>query len=275
MKRSLAPLLLVLALPASARACGPVVTPVLMFSVLSLPLVAIAGFSLLVTIGVHDRALQRRWSAYASLLVGLTAVAELAFGAVDFATLATSRALYDLWSDFGVLLAIGLALYAPSQASRLERAVRGRHVHRLAANPLWVLVAVGGLASAMLSPGPWSWVVFAPALLIGIVTLDGLAGVPEQAPVLAFAGAAAAYVPRVPVAPPSMRPSAAPPEQMRLGQVQAGVASCPVCRSEVREAARVCVRCATPHHAECFEFNGRCAIFGCASVRAEPIAKGD
>jgi hypothetical protein len=36
-------------------------------------------------------------------------------------------------------------------------------------------------------------------------------------------------------------------------------------------AARICPRCEAPHHADCWDYNGGCAIFGCGSV---PVAAG-
>ncbi len=49
--------------------------------------------------------------------------------------------------------------------------------------------------------------------------------------------------------------------------VAEGAADCPVCGSSISGAVRVCGRCDTPHHAECWEYVGDCAIFGC---RARP-----
>lgn len=40
---------------------------------------------------------------------------------------------------------------------------------------------------------------------------------------------------------------------------------CPVCATSMDAGAlRTCPRCETPHHADCYEFAGGCAIFGCA-----------
>jgi hypothetical protein len=39
--------------------------------------------------------------------------------------------------------------------------------------------------------------------------------------------------------------------------------SCPVCSAPLGAPIRRCERCQAPHHAECFEYLGRCAIFGC------------
>jgi TM2 domain-containing membrane protein YozV len=49
-------------------------------------------------------------------------------------------------------------------------------------------------------------------------------------------------------------------------------AICPYCRTPVdQNEAILCPGCATPHHADCFEENGGCTIFGCsAAPPAEP-----
>jgi TM2 domain-containing membrane protein YozV len=49
---------------------------------------------------------------------------------------------------------------------------------------------------------------------------------------------------------------------------------CPYCRAPLDEPAAsltVCPVCGTPHHADCFEENGGCTVFGCsAAPPAEP-----
>lgn len=51
-------------------------------------------------------------------------------------------------------------------------------------------------------------------------------------------------------------------------------AACPYCRAPIEqdEAQTVlCPGCGTPHHADCFEENGGCTVFGCSSApAAEP-----
>lgn len=50
-------------------------------------------------------------------------------------------------------------------------------------------------------------------------------------------------------------------------RVNAG-AICQVCGTTLSRGALVrCVKCATPHHRDCWEFNGRCSIFACAETR--------
>ncbi len=46
---------------------------------------------------------------------------------------------------------------------------------------------------------------------------------------------------------------------------------CPYCRAPMEDEAAltVCPGCATPHHAECWEENGGCTVFGCAEAPVE------
>lgn len=39
--------------------------------------------------------------------------------------------------------------------------------------------------------------------------------------------------------------------------------SCLVCGKALSLTPRTCLRCDTPHHAECWNYNGGCAVFGC------------
>ena len=48
--------------------------------------------------------------------------------------------------------------------------------------------------------------------------------------------------------------------------------NCPVCSTAIDDSPRVCERCSTPHHEDCWEYVGDCAIFGCAAV---PAGKSD
>jgi len=40
---------------------------------------------------------------------------------------------------------------------------------------------------------------------------------------------------------------------------------CPVCACPIEVHPRLCPRCETPHHSECWDYAGGCAIFGCDS----------
>ncbi len=47
---------------------------------------------------------------------------------------------------------------------------------------------------------------------------------------------------------------------------------CQVCGEELQAAtAHACERCAAPHHADCWAFNGKCAIFGCGGQHVIPF----
>ena len=50
---------------------------------------------------------------------------------------------------------------------------------------------------------------------------------------------------------------------------------CPICRSSLGESAAVCRSCETPHHPDCWEFNGGCAVFACGQNRARLVPVSD
>jgi hypothetical protein len=43
--------------------------------------------------------------------------------------------------------------------------------------------------------------------------------------------------------------------------------SCPVCSGRSLGAIVLCVRCKTPHCQECWQYNGKCATYGCGETR--------
>ena len=45
---------------------------------------------------------------------------------------------------------------------------------------------------------------------------------------------------------------------------------CQVCGEPVSEPLVLCLRCKTPHHQDCWEFVGSCAIYGCGGKNSEP-----
>ncbi|HZE97236.1 MAG TPA: RING finger protein [Planctomycetota bacterium] len=48
-------------------------------------------------------------------------------------------------------------------------------------------------------------------------------------------------------------------------------AVCPICGSKIDPDARVtCRRCGTPHHEDCWEFNGRCSTYACGEKKFAP-----
>ena len=42
---------------------------------------------------------------------------------------------------------------------------------------------------------------------------------------------------------------------------------CPICSASIETDAVTCVRCKTPHCADCWEYNGQCAMFSCNETR--------
>ncbi len=42
---------------------------------------------------------------------------------------------------------------------------------------------------------------------------------------------------------------------------------CPVCSSKARGPIVLCIRCKTPHCQECWQYNGKCATYGCGETR--------
>ncbi len=44
-------------------------------------------------------------------------------------------------------------------------------------------------------------------------------------------------------------------------------ASCPICGTALKTGRVECRRCRTPHHRECWDYNGRCAMFACGEPR--------
>ena len=38
---------------------------------------------------------------------------------------------------------------------------------------------------------------------------------------------------------------------------------CPVCSTQINEEPKVCQRCFTPHHQDCWDYCGECAVFAC------------
>ena len=47
-------------------------------------------------------------------------------------------------------------------------------------------------------------------------------------------------------------------------EVVTSVGACPVCSTPVEDDRGICARCRTPHHKDCWNYLGGCAIFGCA-----------
>ena len=45
--------------------------------------------------------------------------------------------------------------------------------------------------------------------------------------------------------------------------------ACGICGQSVEKEWVVCCKCKTPHHQDCWEFNGRCSTFGCGASEYE------
>lgn len=50
-------------------------------------------------------------------------------------------------------------------------------------------------------------------------------------------------------------------------------ARCPVCGEEIASDIVFCVRCRTPHHRDCWTYNGKCATYACGETHAVPLAR--
>lgn len=49
-------------------------------------------------------------------------------------------------------------------------------------------------------------------------------------------------------------------------------ASCPVCGEPPEHDSVACPQCGTPHHADCWDYAGHCALYACEAVRARPAS---
>lgn len=56
-------------------------------------------------------------------------------------------------------------------------------------------------------------------------------------------------------------PEALPPDAFLT--LESGAATCPVCCESIRQTAVQCARCRTPHHRECWDYAGTCAMYAC------------
>lgn len=61
-----------------------------------------------------------------------------------------------------------------------------------------------------------------------------------------------------------------PSEHAEVRGLQMHTGMCPVCSTKV-ESPRACEECGTPHHAECWDYNGGCGMYGCGHRAATPI----
>ncbi len=54
------------------------------------------------------------------------------------------------------------------------------------------------------------------------------------------------------------------PSVVTTGLEVSGTGPCPVCGTAVEEDRSLCARCRTPHHKDCWDYLGGCAVFACA-----------
>lgn len=55
---------------------------------------------------------------------------------------------------------------------------------------------------------------------------------------------------------------------LKIVEVGSGGGICPVCGEDLGATFVLCRNCGTPHHISCWDFNKKCAIFGCGCVVA-------
>jgi hypothetical protein len=48
---------------------------------------------------------------------------------------------------------------------------------------------------------------------------------------------------------------------------------CPICTDRLTGNMVICVRCKTPHCRECWEYNGKCAMFACTETRCASVGR--
>lgn len=60
-------------------------------------------------------------------------------------------------------------------------------------------------------------------------------------------------------------------KQLKVIDVLTGAkgAQCPICGETIHARPLRCAKCGVPHHRECWEYVGSCAIFGCGGTRTE------
>jgi len=58
-----------------------------------------------------------------------------------------------------------------------------------------------------------------------------------------------------------------PPAPITWGESTSKGGDCPICGSPLELRVVRCTRCQTPHHLECWKYNGQCSIFGCGELQ--------
>jgi|PlaIllAssembly_1097288.scaffolds.fasta_scaffold50802_2 hypothetical protein len=105
-----------------------------------------------------------------------------------------------------------------------------------------ILASMGCLTAVVTDTGPLSF------LVIGLAIVMAYTDKPRRRPV----------------------EESRPRETVLAGTVHIGTGKCPVCsEEEAGKLTQVCSLCRTPHHVECWSYNGGCAVYGCGNRRTE------
>lgn len=160
--------------------------------------------------------------------------------------------LYQINETMLILIGIPMFIFMAPGMTLL-----GRHpaIVRRLAHPGWILSPVAGL--------PLYW-------MMGVLAVQPMAA--WALPTAIGLGILWSICAMKVVRPASREPgiTAADLAGVTLGTlVPPASSACPICREDVVETGRTpCPRCATPHHADCFEFAGGCGIYGCRTEQA-------
>jgi hypothetical protein len=57
-----------------------------------------------------------------------------------------------------------------------------------------------------------------------------------------------------------------PLQGVTWGEVSGQEGDCPICGNPLENRTVQCTRCRTPHHLDCWKYNGRCSIFACGET---------
>lgn len=79
------------------------------------------------------------------------------------------------------------------------------------------------------------------------------------------------------LSPEGAKSAAAPPALPAAGQsiapqvIEVAQADCPVCGEKTARDAVICIRCQSPHHRECWRYNGKCSTYGCGELQYREV----
>lgn len=156
----------------------------------------------------------------------------------------------------GLLLGVGASVHV---RRRIEQdLLAGRIVSDLLQFGLPTAALVGNLAVLAQPAGLLSVTILVAR---GVLSLQDVALIHRVHRSLEFAPPGS--VPRL---RRTVRPAAAlprSPEVMLLSVDAGGTPRCPVCGEEVTSDEVRCGDCQTPHHADCFRYNGACGMYAC------------